>query len=147
MNSVKATRVLLTIVAALVLVGCSYQGPKTSPGTGTTLANTYWKLLSIDGAEVTTAQGAREAHLILRPDFRVDGFGGCNSFSGTWQKEGDQLSVGPLLGTLMSCENIEFESELLANFNGKIYAEIEGEILTVIGSNGSELIFRAMYFQ
>ena len=141
------TRGFLIAVAALVLVGCSYQGPKTSPGAGTTLANTYWKLLSIDGAEVTTVEGSREAHLILRLDFRVTGFGSCNAFNGTWQQDGDQLSVGPLMSTMMSCDEIETESELLANLNGKIFAEIEGEILTVIGSNGSELVFRAVYFQ
>ena len=141
------TRVLLIMALALVLAGCSYQGPKSGPGTGTTLANTYWKLLSIDGTAVTTTEGGREAHLILRPDFRVTGFGGCNAFSGTWQKDGDQLSVGPLMGTLMSCENIETESELLANLNGKIYADIEGETLNLIGSSGSELVFQAMYFQ
>jgi heat shock protein HslJ len=144
----KFTRILLGVAATvLILVGCSYQGPKTSPDGGTTLTNTYWKLLSIDGAEVVTAEGAREAHLILRPDFRVTGFGGCNNFSGTWLEEEDQLSIGPLMSTLMACDEAAYERDLLANLNGRIFADIEGEILTVLGSNGSEMIFQAVYLQ
>jgi heat shock protein HslJ len=144
----KFARVLLGVAATvLILVGCSYQGPKTSPDGGTTLTNTYWKLLSIDGVDVVTAEGAREAHLILRPDFRVIGFGGCNNFSGTWLEEEDQLSIGPLMSTLMACDEAAYERDLLANLNGRIFADIEGEILTVLGSNGSEMIFQAVYLQ
>jgi heat shock protein HslJ len=145
----KFTLVLLGVAATvLILVGCSYKGPKTSPEGGTaTLANTYWKLLSIDGNEVVTAEGAREAHLILRPDFRVIGFGGCNNFSGTWLEEEDQLSIGPLMSTMMACDEAAYERDLLANLNGRFFADIEGEILTVLGSNGSEMIFQAVYLQ
>ncbi len=143
----KLALLLLVVVAALTVAGCSYKGPKTSPGVGTTLANTHWKLLSIDGTEVITPEGAREAFVILRPDFRVTGFGGCNTFNGTWQKDGDQLSVGPLMSTRMACKDIDTESTFLANLDGKIFAEIEGETLNLIGSNGSDLVFQAMYFQ
>lgn len=144
----KVTRILLSVAAAvLILAGCSYQGPKTSGGGTATLANTYWKLLSIDGAEVVTAEGAREAHLILRPDFRVIGFGGCNNFSGTWLEEEDQLSIGPLMSTRMACDEAAYERDLLANLDGRIFADIEGETLTVLGSNGSEIIFQAVYLQ
>ena len=103
--------------------------------------------LSIDGEEVVTAEGAREAHLILRPDFRVTGFGGCNTFNGTWLEEEDQLSIGPLMSTKMACDEIAYERDLLANLNGRFFADIEGEILTILGSNGSEMIFQAVYLQ
>ncbi len=135
--------IVIALIAVVALTGCTYSGQKAIADNEVKLANTYWKLLSIDGEEVITAEGAREAHLILRPDFRVTGFGGCNNFSGTWLEEEDQLSIGPLMSTLMACDEAAYERELLANLNGRIFADIEGQTLTILGSSGSEMIFQA----
>lgn len=144
----KTSRLVLISVAVLVLVGCAYKGPKTDPGQGsTTLANTYWKLLTVEGDTIITPADAREAHIILRPDYRVTGFGGCNAFNGTWQMEEDQLVVGPLMSTKMSCPQMNTEQALLSALDGPVIADIEGDILNIMGREGVELTFRAMYFR
>jgi len=143
----RKTVILLILVAGVWLVGCSYQGPKTSPDQGTTLINTYWKLIETDGVAVTTAADAREAHVILRPDHRVTGFGSCNTFSGTWQMEDELLVIGPLMSTRMACPESATEMALLSALDGKVVTEIEGEVLTVTGRDGIELKFQAMYFE
>ena len=140
--------VLIAAVAAavLVLVGCAYRGPKTEPGPGSTLINTYWKLLSIDGVALDPPTGRKEAHLILRPDYRVTGFGGCNTFNGNWEQEDERLMIGPLMATRMACPEIDSERAFLAALDGDVLTTIAGEVLTVSGSNGTELVFQAMYF-
>ncbi len=143
----KTIRLLLLIATILIITGCSYSGPKTSPDKGTTLVNTYWKLISIDDREITTPADAKEVHLILRPDYRVTGFGGCNTFSGTWQMEEDQLVVGPLMSTMMACPDMETEQSLLSGLDGRVITEIEGETLNLMGREGIELVFQAVYFQ
>lgn len=34
----------------------------------------------------------------------ASGFGGCNTFRGGYELDGDSISIGPLAGTLMACE-------------------------------------------
>jgi len=36
-------------------------------------------------------------------DGHLEGFGGCNNFSGSYTVKGDSLTVGPLMGTMMAC--------------------------------------------
>jgi len=144
----KTLRLVLLITAAIVLLaGCSYKGPKTNPGPTTTLIDTYWKLVAIDGNEVTTPQDAKEAHLILRPDYRVTGFGSCNAFSGTWQIIDEQLEFGPLAATKMACDRLDLEYAFMAALDGLVITEIEGGMLVITGREGAELTFKAMYFQ
>ncbi len=143
----KITRALVILVLILVLAGCSYHGPKTDPEQGTTLVDTYWKLTAADGVEFTTPAGQQEVHIILRPDYRVTGFGGCNNFSGSWVMEEDQLVVGPLISTMMACPDMDNERTLLAALDGRVVAEISGEVLTVTGRDGVELVFQAVYSQ
>ncbi len=144
----KIILLVIAVAAVLAVVGCAYRGPKTEPGPGSTLINTYWKLLSIDGVALDPPTGPKEAHFILRPDYRVTGFGGCNTFNGSWEKQDDEvLALGPLMSTRMACPEMGIEHSFLAAMDGEIATAVAGELLTVIGSNGTELVFQAMYFQ
>jgi len=142
----KIVLIVAAIAAVLVVAGCAYRGPKTEPGPGTSLINTYWKLGSIDGVALDPPTGRKEAHFILRPDYRVTGFGGCNTFNGNWEMEADHLAIGPLMATRMACPEMDLEHAFLAALDGDVITEIESEMLTITGSNGTELVFQAMYF-
>ncbi len=151
-NSMTIARVLLVVMIIGAGAGCAYKGPQTATDKaasdlGTTLTNTYWKLITADGDQITTPDGAREIHVILRPDYRVTGFGGCNAFNGSWTWEEDQLVVGPLMSTKMACPELDTERTLMAALNGPVFTEISGDMLILLGSDGSELTFKAMYFQ
>ncbi len=145
-SSMKTVRILLVITAALVLVGCSYKGPKTDSSAGTTLVNTYWKLVATDGTEIKTPADSRETHLILRPDFRITGFGSCNDFSGSWEMDEGELIIGPLAATKMSCPRMDTEYLMMSALNGEVITEITDDRLTIFGNDGTELHFQAMYF-
>ena len=147
----QAQRLVLAGALALTLtavVGCaSYKGPKDSaPAVGTaTLADTYWKLMSVDGVEVLTAADSREAHVILRPDHRVTGFGSCNVFNGSWQEEDGKIAIGPLAATKMACPDLNVEQKMVGALDGEVLTEIDGTTLYLTGADGTELVFEARY--
>lgn len=70
-----------------------------------TLTDTYWKLQSIKGKDITPSPSPRsEARLLMMSkENRFSGSGGCNTFTGTYKWEGQLLefSTGP--STMMAC--------------------------------------------
>ncbi|MDA8523609.1 META domain-containing protein [Acidovorax sp. NCPPB 4044] len=69
------------------------------------LAQTYWKLVEIDGlAMPPTPAGRTDAHLVLLPEEgRVAGSGGCNRFVGAYEVAGEGLRVGAIESGLQLC--------------------------------------------
>ena len=45
------------------------------------------------------------ASVAFNPDGTVEGFDGCNSFSGGYSVDGDAIAIGPLMGTMMACDD------------------------------------------
>ena len=77
-----------------------------SPGAADSpLRGTYWKLVRLGDEAVTPAPGRREAHMVLADDrLTVSGSGGCNRFTGAFEREGaDGLRFSRLAGTMMAC--------------------------------------------
>src|SRR5262249_59074929 len=67
------------------------------------LENTYWKLTRLGNAAVTVASQQQEPHLILNPaSRRVSGSGGCNRLVGSYELQGDRLTLGPVAGPMMA---------------------------------------------
>jgi heat shock protein HslJ len=76
----------------------------------------YWKLIEINGKPVVLdASVSREPHLILKvADNRVNGHGGCNTLSGTYEidKAANRIKFSQMASTMMACINMEVENEL-----------------------------------
>lgn len=142
---------LAALVGGLVAGCASQSGPIPASDPASTpqasLVNTYWKLVTIDDAEIKAPTDRREAHLILRNDNRVTGIGPCNSFNGSWAMDGDQLVIGPLMATKMACPELDAERDMFAALDGKVTAVIDGQSLTVTGEDGTVLKFLAVYLQ
>lgn len=77
------------------------------------LVEKYWKLTELFGEPVTTPEGGKEAHMILKQEGnRVNGNAGCNSFSGTFTlKPGNRISFSKMASTMMMCSNMETETK------------------------------------
>lgn len=68
------------------------------------ITETYWKLVELNGQPVPALE--REPHLILKVEgSRVTGFGGCNSFTGSYtlDEKTSRISFGQLASTMRAC--------------------------------------------
>ena len=91
----KTVRVL-ALAAALVLGGCT---AALADG----IVEKYWKLVELNGKPVPSLK--REPHMILKADGHVNGFGGCNAFTGgyTLDASASRISFGQIASTMMAC--------------------------------------------
>ncbi len=89
--------VLLLALAAVLSLG----GRAATAADG--IAEKYWKLVELNGKPVPTLE--REPHMILKADGRVNGFGGCNAFTGDYKLDAAtlRLSFGQIASTMMAC--------------------------------------------
>lgn len=83
--------------------------PPDSPG----LTGTAWRLVELFGKPVA-AGGEEPPHLVLKEaERRVEGFSGCNRFSGTYElREGGRISFAGVAATMRACPDMEVEAEL-----------------------------------
>lgn len=106
---------LLAVVVAAVLVGCSGSEP-TGPGAGrpATLAGTSWRVLAVAGR---VPQPGGQPPTLAFEAAQVRGSGGCNQFSGPYQydRPTGRLAFGDGFAmTAMACqENARMTFEVL----------------------------------
>jgi heat shock protein HslJ len=89
------------VAVAVVVTGCATSGDRyAASGPAPDLAGTRWVVTSIDGAPPLD-------DTVVRADFgvdgRINGFSGCNSFSGPYIQTGKELQIGELLSTRRAC--------------------------------------------
>ncbi|HET9041380.1 MAG TPA: META domain-containing protein, partial [Gemmatimonadales bacterium] len=114
------------------------------------LANKYWKLTELDGRPAVVG-AAREPHLRLQPsDSRVAGSTGCNSFSGTFERNGDRLTFGRMVATLMACADTAIASQEQRFL--RVLATVDrgaavGDRLTLYAKGRPVARFVAVYFR
>jgi heat shock protein HslJ len=107
-------RVPLLIGLVALLAGCSLIGDDTANGG---LGNTSWTVVSIAGQP--TPHDARPT-MAFAPGGTVSGSGGCNQYTGSFQTDGDRITVGPVSSTLMGCEGErgQVEAAFLSGLQG-----------------------------
>ena len=114
----------------------------------TTLDNTYWKLVELEGDPVQLQEAQREPYLILRANNRsVGGFAGCNNLTGTYDVKGDSLSFGKLASTLMACPHMDAETAFTRALERVRTYLIQGESLDLRDGTESIARFRAVYLR
>ncbi len=91
--------------------------------------------MSVDGT--MTAPISEAPPFAVFEDGAVAGSPGCNSYSGTYQIEGDSMTIGPLASTLMACTaellgQETFYFELLAQTDSY---EVSGDQLTLMSGD------------
>lgn len=71
-----------------------------------------WKLTSYGHADAPTpAVEEAEAGLTFNEDGTVTGDSGCNGLGGTYTVEGDQVTFGEIVSTLMACDDARMAQE------------------------------------
>ena len=130
-------KITVVILFGLLVTACNIiQKP-----TDTLLEGTSWELVYVqkhlvaDGITITAAF----------QDGAVSGSSGCNSYSGSYETDGKEISFGPLVSTLMACmdpDNVmEQESQFLAWLQeAQTFSVNQGELM-IFRPDGEALTF------
>lgn len=96
-----------------------------------------------NGAEaVNSVPTGIEAAFSFLPDGQIEGFGGCNNFSGGYTVEGDQITIGPLMSTMMACADDvnTFESQLLTALQAATTWSVSSGTLDLRDDDGAQQV-------
>lgn len=117
------------------------------------LVNTYWKLLQLGDAKVTTPEGQREVHLVLQSTKeappRLTGFSGCNRMMGSYSLDGSRIAFTQVGGTKMACaQGMETERAFHAMLGRAERWAIRGEQLDLFDAAGTRIaLFESVYLR
>jgi len=115
---------------AMILAGCATI-PDAHDAGGVT--EKYWKLVELHGQPVPALE--REPHFVLRTEGRrVEGFGGCNSFGGSYEidEKISRIRFGQIVSTLMACPSgMEVEGAFIEVLRNVDNYSVNGDELTL----------------
>ena len=119
------------------LAGCC----RVAGGAGS-IEGRRWKLAAVEGIAVDLAAAAAPVTLRFQGG-RVEGFGGCNSFTGSYTLDGGSLAIGPLAGTMMACPPpaMAVETEVMRALAGTFRVEASGQGMKLASPGGTVLSF------
>jgi heat shock protein HslJ len=131
---------LLTLLSVcLALAACSAQNGEEPSAS---LIGS-WKLTAFGppSAPIPAVEGA-EAGLTFNEDGTVTGSSGCNGLGGDYTVEGDQITFGEFVSTLMACDDPIMSQEGIVHevLRGTAGYKIAGDTLTIT-NNGQVLVF------
>lgn len=148
------TTLFLVILLSLLLAACDTADTTNTAtpvingeggaGAGDPLANTQWTLVSMGAPGAETAVTAdRSLTLEFRPGGQVGGNGGCNSFGGSYQVDGNTISFAEIVSTLMACAEeqvMEQEQQYLGALERANEFEVTGDNLVISYDNGQGVL-------
>ncbi len=125
---------LTLLILALAISACSVQSTGQDPqGPSSTLVGA-WKLSAYGPADaLTPAVEGVDAGLTFSDDGKVSGTSGCNGLGGDYAVDGNQITFGEFVSTLMACDEPIMAQEDAAHriLTGTATYEIEGDALTI----------------
>jgi heat shock protein HslJ len=107
------------------------------------LPGTSWQVVSYNNGKQAVVSLIIDTEITLDfgTDGQVSGKSGCNTYSGGYETNGDQLKVGPLASTRMFCESpagvMDQEQQYLAALQNAATYEIAGNQLTIRDADGA----------
>jgi heat shock protein HslJ len=107
------------------------------------LVGTHWTLTSIvSGTSASSVPDGVQATLVLDADGTASGSGGCNTFHGSYQTSGNELTFGPPASTRKACADdvMSVEQTYLAALQSASSYTIAGNALTVDDSSGDPVL-------
>jgi heat shock protein HslJ len=99
-----------------------------------------YKLVSYgDPSNLTLAAPDVDTSIVFDPDGKIGGSVGCNSFGGDYKIAKGKLEFGPIMSTLMACEEPRMtqESSVFAVLNGTVDFKLDGSVLTITSADGT----------
>ena len=125
----------LFVLSGVLLASCSGGASNSLVGT--------WRLISYGSpGNLTPAAPDVDTSIMFTEDGRVEGNVGCNGFGGDYTMDGNTITFGPIVSTLMLCEGPVGDQETTTL---NVLAEtatfvIEGDTATITSADGSSVI-------
>jgi len=117
-----------------------------TPAKQISLTDTPWQLLSFNNGKggMVSNLATSKITAVFDQDGMVLGNAGCNDYNGSYEIDGDKLTVGPLATTRKMCDEpqdvMETEQAFLKNLESAATFTIEEKTLTIFGSDGTKLL-------
>lgn len=121
---------LMLLILSIAITACSARGADASSDS---LIGT-WKLTAHGSASASTpAVEGVDAGLTFNEDGTVSGTSGCNGLGGDYTVQGDQITFGEFVSTLMACDEPIMQQEESTHkvMTGTATYQIEGDTLTI----------------
>lgn len=135
MKKLKIYLIPLFVLSGTLLAACA-------GGTANSVVGT-WRLDAY-GAPGNTTPAAPDVDtsIVFKEDGKIEGNVGCNGFGGDYTVEGNSITFGPIVSTLMFCEGPvgDQETTTLNVLVETVSYTLEGDTLTITSSDGSEVI-------
>lgn len=136
--SIEMKKLVVGLLMLLVLAACSGGGSASVVGT--------WSLVSYGPADEQVAAAPDvETSIEFNDEGALAGNVGCNGFGGEYEVEGETVTFGPIVSTLMFCEGSvgEQETVTLNVMQESAAFELDGDTLTITSADGSVAIVLA----
>lgn len=135
------------VLLMLLIVGCrpsNQIGELVGAIQQRTLEETIWNATILYDKDVTAAAGEKAPYFKLLVDGQVlHGFGGCNTLTGTYKKDGNKLSV-QIASTRMFCDGkMDIETNLLKVLGASSSYSIKDDMLTLKEGGKVVAVFKA----
>lgn len=125
---------VIGLMAILMLSACAGGSSASIQG--------QWKLLSYGPVnDQTLAASDVETSIEFDSEGRMSGNVGCNGFGGDYTVDGDTITFGPVMSTMMFCEAVaDQESSTLAVLQETTTFVINGSTLTITSEDGNSSV-------
>ena len=127
---------LSLLLLSLMLSACSANSAQNPQGPSALIG--AWKLTAYGPADspVPAVEGV-DAGLTFNEDGTVSGTSGCNGLGGDYSVDGDKISFGEFVSTLMACDDPIMRQEEAAHkvMTGTASYQIEGDSLTITNND------------
>ncbi|MCP4358634.1 MAG: META domain-containing protein [Chloroflexi bacterium] len=109
--------------------------PLVSLTSGTWVVTTY----NVGNDAVSSVINGMRLTAVFGEDDSLSGFGGCNSYNGSYTTDGNNIAIGPLATTLMACaQNVmQMETAYLTALQSAVTYQISGDTLQLHDDNGA----------
>lgn len=107
------------------------------------LAGTSWQVIGYNNGKqaVISVIAGTQMDIQFGKDGTVSGNSGCNTYSGPYTVNGNNIQIGPLASTMMACEDpaglMDQEQQYLTALGTAATYQIEGNVLELRTSDGA----------
>lgn len=103
-----------------------------------------WNITNVNNGQqaVVSVPIGVTANITFAPDNTVQGFGGCNNFSGGYSVDGDKITIGPLMSTMKACEEPanSFEFQLMTALQSSTKWSVTNGTLDLRDDSGAQQV-------